>query len=120
MSLYDQFADPKPGYSLWPYWLWGVNVDENRLYAQIDRMIAQGIYGAIIFPWQDMPQPYLSESYFALLRSVLNHAAKREFAIGLLCDVGWPHPSTASPSRRPSAPRVAGSDVNRGTPPGRR
>ncbi len=88
--LYRGFQNPAQTYSLQPYWFWNGRITRADTQRQMEEMIAQGVYGAIVFPWNGMGVKYLSEDYWDQMGAALNIAAKLGFTLNIADDYTWP------------------------------
>jgi hypothetical protein len=49
-SLFANFVDPPREYSASPYWFWNGKLKGDELARQVDEMVSQHVYSAIVFP----------------------------------------------------------------------
>lgn len=73
-----------------PYWYWNGRITPEQTQRQIQEMMAQGIYQAIVFPWDGMDPPYLSEAYWDQLGAALEIARRLGFTLNLADELNWP------------------------------
>ena len=88
--LYRQFQNPPADYSLMPYWYWNGTITPSETRRQIQEMIAQGVYAAIVFPWDGMQPRYLSEAYWKEFGAALDIARELHFTLNLADEYLWP------------------------------
>ncbi|HSV27664.1 MAG TPA: glycosyl hydrolase [Sedimentisphaerales bacterium] len=91
----------EPG--LYPFWFWNGRLDENEIIWQIDQMAEKGVRGFFIHSRQGLKQPYLSESFFQMVKVALKQARKHGMAVHLYDE--YPYPSG-----------IAGGEVTLGNP----
>ncbi|MDW8129409.1 MAG: glycosyl hydrolase [Bryobacterales bacterium] len=89
-DLAEAFRDPPRQYSLMPYWFWNGRITERETRRQIEEMIRQGIYRAVVFPWDGMEPAYLSEEYWRQLGAALEAARDLGFTLNLADELNWP------------------------------
>ena len=82
------WRNPGPTYSPLPFWFWNDTLDAGELVRQLDAFHRKGIDGVVIHPRLGMSGVgYLSDEYFALVRTVCEEA-KRRFMLVILYDEG--------------------------------
>jgi len=91
----------EPG--LYPFWFWNGDLEENEIRWQIDEMAAKGIKGFFIHSRQGLRRPYLSESFFAMVKAAVQQARKNKMGVHLYDE--YPYPSG-----------IAGGEVTLGNP----
>ena len=89
-DLYRAFRNPPRSYSLMPYWYWNGRITAARTRREIQAMVAQGVYQAILFPWDGMQPRYLSEEYFEQVGAALETARQLGFTLNLADEYDWP------------------------------
>lgn len=82
-------ADMTPGF--YPFWFWNGDLDEEEIRRQVQEMASQGISGFYIHPRQGLTVPYLSDSFFRLVESAVDEAAKLGLTVHLYDE--YPYPS---------------------------
>ncbi|MFW5987849.1 MAG: hypothetical protein ACOCQA_00245 [bacterium] len=87
----------------YPFWFWNAEIKEEEVRYQIKEMAAQGIKGFFIHPRQGLKQPYLSNSYFKMIKLAVSEAYKYGLEVELYDE--YPYPSG-----------VAGGEVILGNP----
>jgi hypothetical protein len=89
-ALYEGFRHPPRSCSLMPYWYWNGRITPDRSRTEIEEMIHQGVYQAVLFPWDGMEVRYLSEDYFRQVGAALDIAAELGFTLNLADEYDWP------------------------------
>jgi len=89
-SLAESFQNPPRQYSLMPYWYWNSRITEEETRRQIREMMAQGVYRAIVFPWDGMEPEYLSEQYWRQVGAALEIARELGFTLNFADELNWP------------------------------
>ncbi len=89
-ALYMGFRNPPRAYSVMPYWYWNGRVTPEETRRQIREMIGQGVYQAIVFPWDGMEVPYLSEAYWRQIGAALDIAKELGFTLNMADEYDWP------------------------------
>jgi hypothetical protein len=90
-----------PGF--YPFWFWNDALSETEIRWQIAEMAQQGIRGFFIHPRQGLKQPYLSDSFFAMVEVAIDAAEQHGLLVHLYDE--YPYPSG-----------VAGGEVTEGNP----
>ncbi len=91
------------GPGLYPFWFWNGELEENEIIWQIDQMAEKGVRGFFIHSRQGLKRPYLSESFFRMVKAALKQARKYGMAVHLYDE--YPYPSG-----------IAGGEVTLGNP----
>lgn len=89
-ALYMGFRNPPRSYSVMPYWYWNGRITPEETRRQIREMIGQGVYQAIVFPWDGMEVPYLSEAYWRQIGAALDIAEELGFTLNMADEYDWP------------------------------
>jgi hypothetical protein len=89
-ALYEQFRNPPAHHGLMPYWYWNGAITPEETRRQIQSMLDQGVHGAIVFPWDGMEIPFLTEPWWNALGHALDTAAELGFTLNLNDDFTWP------------------------------
>jgi hypothetical protein len=89
-DLYRQFVHPPRADSLMPYWYWNGRINPADTRRQIQAMIDQGVYQAVVFPWDGMEQRYLSEDYWHQFGTALAIAKELNFTLNFADEYDWP------------------------------
>ncbi len=89
-DLYRQFLHPPRANSLMPYWYWNGRITPAETRRQIQAMIDQGVYQAVVFPWDGMEQRYLSEDYWKEFGAALAIAKELNFTLNFADEYNWP------------------------------
>ncbi len=105
-DLAETFRDPPRRFSLMPYWFWNGRVTESETRRQIEEMIRQGVYQAVVFPWDGMEPAYLSEEYWRQLGAALAAARELGFTLNLADELNWPSGHAWRPEGGPELSRV--------------
>ncbi len=74
-----------------PFWFWNGDMEIEEIRHQIDLMAEQGINGFYIHFRQGMTLPYLSESFFALLRQTAEYSRDKDMTAHIYDE--YPYPS---------------------------
>ena len=72
-----------------PYWYWNGRITPAETRRQIQAMVDQGVYQAMVFPWDGMELRYLSEDYW---HSSAQRWNRRElnFTLNFADEYDWP------------------------------
>ncbi|MGB9605429.1 MAG: glycosyl hydrolase, partial [Bryobacteraceae bacterium] len=105
-DLANEFRDPPRRYSLMPYWFWNGRLSEDQTQRQIRAMMEQGVYQAVVFPWDGMEPAYLSEEYWRQLGAALAIARRLGFMLNLADELNWPSGHAWRPEGGPELSRV--------------
>ncbi|HEX5482574.1 MAG TPA: glycosyl hydrolase [Terriglobia bacterium] len=90
-KLYLEFSNPPRQYSIAPYWWWNGKLNDDELRHQIDEMVSQKVYSAIMFPFMGLETPYLSEAWFHAMGVALAEARKKHFTLNFDDEFEWPN-----------------------------
>jgi hypothetical protein len=102
-DLAGLFRDPPRTYSLMPYWYWNGRIREDETRRQIGEMIRQGVYQAVVFPWDGMEPEYLSEEYWRQLGAALRIARELGFTLNFADELNWPSGHAWRPQAVPNS-----------------
>jgi hypothetical protein len=91
---HSEFHDPSAEYRPVAMWFMNGRLVENEVRRQVGAMAAAGIGGIQIAARTGLETPYLSESWFELIRLVLDEARKHGVAVWLADE--YPYPSGVS------------------------
>jgi hypothetical protein len=105
-DLAGLFRDPPRTYSLMPYWYWNGRIREDETRRQISEMIRQGVYQAVVFPWDGMEPEYLSEEYWRQVGAALRIARELGFTLNFADELNWPSGHAWRPRGGPELSRV--------------
>jgi len=89
-GLYQSFQDPPKDYDLFPAWMWNGRIRIDECKRQIDEMIDKGIKRAIIYPFDNLRTPFLSEEWWTLWAQLLAYARQRGFQLGVVPEYNFP------------------------------
>lgn len=89
-DLYAQFRNPPNYDAVMPYWYWNGKITAQETRRQIQSMIGQGVRSAVVFPWDGMEVPYLSEEWWRALGDALDAASESGFTLNLNDEFTWP------------------------------
>ena len=73
-----------------PYWYWNGRITPTETRRQIQEMIDQGVYQAVVFPWDGMELRYLSEDYWTQFGAALAIAKELKFTLNFADEYDWP------------------------------
>ena len=73
-----------------PYWYWNGRITPAETRRQIKAMIDQGVYQAVVFPWDGMEVRYLSEDYWSQFGAALEIARQLHFTLNFADEYDWP------------------------------
>ena len=73
-----------------PYWYWNGHISPAETRRQIQAMIDQGVYQAMVFPWDGMELRYLSEDYWQQFGAALEIAQELNFTLNFADEYDWP------------------------------
>ena len=79
----------EPGFH--PFWFWNDRMEVGELRRQIREMADKGLKGFYVHPRQGLAQPYLSESFFAVMDAAIDEARKVGIAPSIYDE--YPYPS---------------------------
>ncbi len=97
-------TDAKPvAYGMYPFWFWNGDMSESEIRWQIREMADKGIRGFFIHSRQGLKRPYLSESFFQMVKVAIEAAEELGLIVHLYDE--YPYPSG-----------VAGGEVTLGNP----
>jgi hypothetical protein len=88
-KLKENFLNPGPEYSPFPFWFWNDALDRDEILRQIRDFKAKGVDGFVLHPRLGIPReiPYLSKTYFELVRVALEEARTLDMKV-ILYDEG--------------------------------
>jgi len=89
-TLYRGFQNPPREKSLMPYWFWNGKLSAAETRRQMEEMIRQGVYQAVVFPWDGMDVRYLSEDYWKQVGAALDAAKQLGFTLNFADEYDWP------------------------------
>jgi len=89
-ALYRGFQNPPRDKSLMPYWFWNGKLSASESRRQMEEMIRQGVYQAVVFPWNGMEVRYLSEDYWTQVGAALDAAKQLGFTLNFADEYTWP------------------------------
>ncbi len=80
-----------------PFWFWNDRLDETELLRQLDDFQSHGIHGFVIHPRVGLPRDmaFMSNAYLAMVRFVVDEAARRKMRV-ILYDEGMYPSGSAS------------------------
>lgn len=87
----------------YPFWFWNAKIEAEEIKYQVKEMADKGIKGFFIHPRQGLEQPYLSKSFFKMVKVAVEAAKKHGLEVELYDE--FPYPSG-----------VAGGEVILGNP----
>lgn len=90
-------------YGFYPFWFWNGDMTESEIRWQIKEMADKGIRGFFIHSRQGLKRPYLSESFFQMVRVAVDAAEEMGMIVHLYDE--YPYPSG-----------IAGGEVTLGKP----
>lgn len=73
-----------------PFWSWNGRLDRDRLLRQLDVFGEMGLGGAHIHPRTGLTTPYLGPDFLDLVRTVVEHAERRQMHAWLYDEDRWP------------------------------
>lgn len=105
-ETFKLFQDPPKTYSVRPFWFWNGVLDAREVDRQIREMVSQHVYGAYVHNRTGLQTPYLSDEYFAIVKSSYESARKHGFLFGLVDEYEWPGGEARDPWRPGLGSRV--------------
>lgn len=105
-DTFRAFQDPPKTYSVRPFWFWNGKLDSGEIDRQIREMVSQHVYGAYAHNRNGLQTPYLSDEYFAVVKSAYESARKHGFLFGLIDEYEWPGGEARDPWRPGLGSRV--------------
>jgi hypothetical protein len=90
--FFSRMCDPPREFGMIPFWLWNDDLDEEELIRQLHAFHAGGLGGVIILPFVGLSEKvsYLSDSYFQLVRRVVDECAVLGLKVILYDEGGYP------------------------------
>lgn len=85
------FKNPGNGFRIMPFWFWNGKMEDAEIERQIREMADKGVGGFFICPRQGLQIPYLSESWFAKVRTAILAAKQTGLQVWLYDE--YPYPS---------------------------
>ena len=73
-----------------PYWFWNGRITPQETRRQMRLMMDQGVYSAVLYPWDGMEVRYLSEEYWKQVGAALDIARELGFELNLADEYDWP------------------------------
>lgn len=98
-----EFRNPGPEWRIHPFWFWNGRMDDSEIIRQIQEMADKGIGGFMICARQGLDIPYLSEDWFAKVKTAVEAAKSAGLQVWLYDE--FPYPSG-----------MAGGEVTLGLP----
>lgn len=98
-ETFKQFQDPPKTYSVRPFWFWNGLLDSTEVDRQIREMVSQHVYGAYVHNRTGLQTPYLSDEYFAIVKSGYESARRHGFLFGIVDEYEWPGGEARDPWR---------------------
>lgn len=89
-TLHRGFRNPPRDNSLMPYWYWNGKLSAAETRRQMEEMVRQGVYQAVVFPWDGMDVRYLSEGYWKQVGAALDAAKQLGFTLNFADEYDWP------------------------------
>ncbi|MGH2346020.1 MAG: glycosyl hydrolase, partial [Chloroflexota bacterium] len=89
-ALFESFQNPPKSASVNPFWFWQGKLDLDTLVGQMHAMVEQGVMCAIVHNRSGLQTPYLSDEYFAIVRGLLDEAARIGFQVNFVDEFNWP------------------------------
>ncbi len=86
----ERFLRPDPEYRGTPFWSWNCELDEDLLQRGIDTLKQMGFGGFHMHVRTGMATPYLSDSFFRLIRFCVDKAKKDGMLAWLYDEDRWP------------------------------
>ncbi|MBX3015263.1 MAG: hypothetical protein KF832_27335 [Caldilineaceae bacterium] len=96
-TLHQHFADPPREFGVYPFWFWNDDLTEAELLRQIHEFHAKGFGGFLIHPRVGLSRQigYLTDTYFRLVRLVVEEAARLGMKVVLYDEGSYPSGSAA-------------------------
>lgn len=85
------FRNPGNGFRIMPFWFWNGKMEDAEIERQIREMADKGVGGFFICPRQGLQIPYLSERWFAKVRTAILAAKEAGLQVWLYDE--YPYPS---------------------------
>lgn len=86
----DLFKNPSKEYRAAPFWAWNCELDKNELLRQIECLKEMGYGGFHIHTRSGMATKYLSEEFFALVKSCVKKAENENMLVWIYDEDRWP------------------------------
>jgi hypothetical protein len=84
------FQAPPPEYGPEPYYGFGGAMDATVIARDLDQIKSLGYTAVTVQAGFGLPEPYLSEGYFRLFRTLIEEAKKRDLRVWIVDDAGYP------------------------------
>lgn len=89
-DLYHNFKNPGKEYDLFPLWTWNGRIEVKEACRQIDEMLGQGIRRAIVYPFPNLRNRFLSDEWWNLWGEMFAYARSKSFEFGINPENEWP------------------------------
>ncbi|MFM9281568.1 hypothetical protein [Paenibacillus jiagnxiensis] len=86
-----EFHNPGPEWRIHPFWFWNGRMEDSEIIRQIQEMADKGIGGFMICARQGLDIPYLSEDWFAKVKTAVEAAKSAGLQVWLYDE--FPYPS---------------------------
>ncbi|WP_248930011.1 glycosyl hydrolase [Paenibacillus hamazuiensis] len=86
-----QFQQPGPAFRIHPFWFWNGEMSDDQIERQIAEMADKGVGGFFVCARQGLTLPYLSQAWFAKVRTAVESAKKHGMHVWLYDE--YPYPS---------------------------
>ncbi|MCY0880111.1 MAG: glycosyl hydrolase [Firmicutes bacterium] len=84
------FFNPPNTFRIKPFWFWNDAVTEEGTRRQLEAMAQQGVGGFFLCPRQGLKLPYLSDAWFAAVRTAVEVAASLGLEVWLYDELPYP------------------------------
>ena len=81
-DLYQEFKNPGKDYDLFPLWTWNGRIEVKEAQRQMDEMLSQGIRRAIVYPFPNLRNRFLSDEWWSLWGNYWRTPGQRAFRWG--------------------------------------
>ena len=96
-AVFERFLNAPRDYTLIPFWFLNDALEENELRRQLDDFAAHGVSGVVPHARMGLPRElaFMSDRWLAMLKTVVEHAARKDMRIILYDEGMYPSGSCA-------------------------
>jgi hypothetical protein len=96
-TIGDPLLQPRPEYTLVPFWFWNDRLEESEILRQIADFEAHGVHGFVLHPRVGLPRDtgWMSERLLGFMRAAIEEAARRRMTVFLYDEGMYPSGSSS-------------------------